>query len=145
MITNEKHGQKFNKTNIDLIIRWLVPKNKALKAASRIILQAEKKLAMLNALPPDLAQSYLNKVQLKRLCKKMIYGALRSDKFEYTKNKLLLMCTEYGCDVPENFGMQQSLGSSAPIDSLSVNPDRIDIKQNEGEVVVVAVEEEEVR
>ena len=53
------------------------------------------------------------------------------------------MCTEFGWTKPEKFGMQQSLGSSAPIDSLSVNPDRIDIKQNEEEVVVVAVKEEE--
>ena len=57
--------------------------------------------------------------QLNKLFQTMLHCALQNTgRFESARNTLLEMCTEFGCDVPED------------IDTLSVNPVRTDIKKN---------------
>jgi hypothetical protein len=57
--------------------------------------------------------------QLNKLFQTMLpYALQNTSRFESARNKLLQMCTEFGCDIPED------------IDTLSVNPVRTDIKQN---------------
>ena len=57
--------------------------------------------------------------QLNKLFFMMLPMALQNTRhFESARDNLLTMCTEFGCDIPED------------IDSISVNPVRTDIKQN---------------
>ncbi len=57
--------------------------------------------------------------QLNKLFNTMLPCAIQNtNRFESARNILLKMCTEFGCDIPED------------IDTISVNPIRTDIKQN---------------
>jgi hypothetical protein len=68
-----------------------------------------------NPAPTEKEQSQ----QLNKLFFTMLPMALQNtSRFESARNNLLKMCTEFGCDIPED------------IDSISVNPVRTDIKQN---------------